>query len=130
MGQLRKPWPTATRPRIAQNRHKRPIGAHFHSGGVEFSYLGQDLEEALGEAEETIARSTVSERTAEHLHDMLSGSQGVDEAVEACPNWCGGCFGLWSQMPGFGASQLELAFEIGEGDIDVTHGHTRIDVAE
>jgi hypothetical protein len=33
-------------------------------------------------------------------------------------------------MPGFGTSQLELAFEIGEGDIDVTHGHTRIDVTE
>ena len=33
-------------------------------------------------------------------------------------------------MPGFGASQLELAFEIGEGDIDVAHGHTWIDVAE
>ena len=33
-------------------------------------------------------------------------------------------------MPGFGASQLELALEIGEGDIDVAHGHGRIDVAE
>jgi len=41
------------------NRHKRPIGGHFHSGGVEFSYLGQDLEEALGEPEERIARRTV-----------------------------------------------------------------------
>ena len=43
---------------------------------------------------------------------------------------CGGHFWLWSQMPGFGASQLELALEIGEGNIDVAHGHTRIDVAE
>ena len=33
-------------------------------------------------------------------------------------------------MPGLGASQLELTFEIGEGDIDVAHGHTWIDVAE
>ena len=40
------------------------------------------------------------------------------------------CFGLRSQMPWFGASQLELAFEVGEGDIDVAHGHARIDVAE
>jgi len=43
---------------------------------------------------------------------------------------CDGYFWLWSQMPRFGASELELAFEIGEGDIDVAHGHTRIDVAE
>ena len=33
-------------------------------------------------------------------------------------------------MPGFGASQLELALEIGEGDIDVAHSHGRIEVAE
>jgi hypothetical protein len=54
-------------------RHKRPIGAHFHSGGAKFSYLSQDLEEALGEPEETIAHVTVWETTAEHLHDVLSG---------------------------------------------------------
>jgi hypothetical protein len=56
-----------------RNRHKRPIGAHFHSGGVEFSYLGQDLEEALGKAEEKVAHWTVWETTSEHLHDVLSG---------------------------------------------------------
>ena len=33
-------------------------------------------------------------------------------------------------MPGLGAGQLELAFEIGEGDIDVADGHGWIDVAE
>jgi hypothetical protein len=33
-------------------------------------------------------------------------------------------------MPRLRASQLELTFEIGEGDIDVAHGHTWIDVAE
>ena len=33
-------------------------------------------------------------------------------------------------MPGFGAGQLELSFEIGEGDIDVAHGHSRIDMAK
>jgi hypothetical protein len=34
--------------RLTQNRHNRPIGAHFHSGGVEFSYFGQDFDEAFG----------------------------------------------------------------------------------
>ena len=52
------------------NRHKRPIGSHFHSAGTKFSYLGEDLEEALGEPGEAIARKTVWETTAEHLHDM------------------------------------------------------------
>jgi hypothetical protein len=33
---------------ITVNRHNRPIGAHFHSGGVEFSYFGQDFDEAFG----------------------------------------------------------------------------------
>ena len=112
------------------NHHNRPIASHFHSGGLEFSYLGQDLDEADGESEETIARITVRERTAEHLHDVLSGDQGVDEAIDACTNWCGRCFGLWSQMSRLGASQLELTFEIGEGDIDVAHGHSWIEVAE
>ena len=60
-------------PKVTQNRHNRPIASHFHSGGLEFSYLGQDLDEADGESEETIARITVRERTAEHLHDVLSG---------------------------------------------------------
>ena len=58
---------------MTPNRHNRPIASHFHSGGLEFSYLGQDLDEADGESEETIARITVRERTAEHLHDVLSG---------------------------------------------------------
>jgi hypothetical protein len=58
---------------LLKNRHKRPIGAHFHSGGAKFSYLGQDLEEALREPEDAIARMAVWERTAEHFHDVLSG---------------------------------------------------------
>src|ERR1039458_8697498 len=113
---------------LLPNRHKRPIGAHFHSGGAKCSYLGEDLEEALGEPEKTIAGMTVWEATAEHLHEVLSGDYGVDETIEASPYRCGRCFGLWSQMPGFGASQMKLALEIGEGDIDIAHGHFRIDV--
>jgi hypothetical protein len=30
------------------NRHNRPIGAHFHSGGAKFSYFGEDFDEAFG----------------------------------------------------------------------------------
>jgi hypothetical protein len=32
----------------------RPIGAHFHSSGRKFSYLGEDLDEAFGEPEKCI----------------------------------------------------------------------------
>lgn len=42
------------------------------SGGLEFSYFGEDLDEAVGEPEESIAIVAVGERTAEHLHDVLS----------------------------------------------------------
>ena len=58
---------------LAKYRHKRPIASHFHSGSLEFSYLGKDLDEADGEPEETLASITVRERTAEHFHDVLSG---------------------------------------------------------
>jgi len=37
----------------------RPIGAHFHSGGRKFSYLGEDLDEAFREPEKLIASTTV-----------------------------------------------------------------------
>ena len=47
------------------------FASHFHSGGLEFSYLGKDLDEADGEPEETIASLTVRARTAEHFHDVL-----------------------------------------------------------
>ena len=33
-------------------------------------------------------------------------------------------------MSGLGASQLELAFEISEGHIEIVHCHLGIDVAE
>ena len=34
--------------RMAVTGHKRPIASHFHSGVLEFSYLGDDLDEADG----------------------------------------------------------------------------------
>jgi hypothetical protein len=61
-------------PLLAKNRHKRPIGARFYLGGAKFSYLGEDLEDALGEPEKAIAGRVVWERTAEHFHGVLSGN--------------------------------------------------------
>ena len=58
---------------LAITGHNRPIGAHFHSGGAKFPYLGEDLYEAFGWSEEPIAGAAVCERATEHLHDMLSG---------------------------------------------------------
>ena len=63
-------------------------------------------------------------------HELLGGEQGIDEAVEASAQRWGRSFGLWSQMSGLGAGELELPLNIYEGDIDVTHGHLGIEVAE
>ena len=32
---------------MTKNRHNRPISAHFHSGGEEFTCFGDDLGEAV-----------------------------------------------------------------------------------
>ncbi len=45
--------------RLMSTGHNRPIAFHFHSGGLEFSYFSQDLDEADGEPEETIASIAV-----------------------------------------------------------------------
>jgi hypothetical protein len=49
---------------------------------------------------------------------MLSGEQGVDDAIKA--GWQGGTryFGPGNQMPRLCERQVELAAEIGEGDVD------------
>jgi len=44
---------------MVHNRHNRPIASHFDSGGVEFSYFGEDFDEADREPEETIASIAV-----------------------------------------------------------------------
>lgn len=80
-----KPSSISPRPQFMTSRHDRPIGTHLHSGGVEFSYLGQDLDEVFGQPEEPIASAAVWERSTEHLHEVLSDDYGVDYAVYACP---------------------------------------------
>jgi hypothetical protein len=112
------------------NRHNRPMSAHFHSGGLDFAYFGEDLGKPVGEPVKAIAPVAVWKGASEQLQRMLGSLEGIDETVEArLELWRRG-FGLWSQMSGFGASHLELTLEIGKGDIDIAHGHLRIDVAE
>ena len=65
-----------------------------------FSYLGEDLDEAFGEPEKPITSTTVWERAAEHLHDMLSDEQGVDEAIESCAKGFERGFGLGARYRG------------------------------
>ena len=106
------------------------MSVRFPLCGFEFAYLGEDLCEPVGEPVKALAVVVVWERAAEHLQRVLGGEEGIDEAVEpGAELWRRGLW-LWRQMPGFGAGQLELAFEIGEGDIDVAHGHLGVDVAE
>ena len=61
---------------------------------------------------------------------MLREEQGVDDAVEAGAKRGARGLGLGNQMPGLGACQVELAAEIGEGHVDIAHGHVGRGVAE
>src|SRR6516162_7859493 len=90
----------------------------FRLGGFQFSCFAEDLGEAVCEAIEGCALLAVLQGATDDLHVMLSGKQGVDEAIEAGPQ-SRGRLRLWSQMPGFGASQLKLALEIGKGHIHI-----------
>src|ERR1700759_1306582 len=54
----------------------RSIGAHFHSGDVELSDVGEDFGEAIGEAVELLFHIAALERAAELFHDMLSSDEG------------------------------------------------------
>ena len=61
----------------------RSIGAHFHSGDVELSYVGEDFGEAIGEAVELLFSIAALERAAELFHDMLSSDEGIAEGMGA-----------------------------------------------
>ena len=61
---------------------------------------------------------------------MLSEEQGIDNAIETGSQRGGWGLGLGNQMPGFGAGEVELAPEISERDVDITHGHLGRRVAE
>jgi hypothetical protein len=55
----------------------------FPSGVWELFYLGEDFGESVGEPFEVSLCVTDGERATEHLHEMLGGNQGVDNALNA-----------------------------------------------
>ena len=58
---------------------------------------------------------------------MFGSRRCIEDGIESCS--CNErCFGLRGQMPGMFASEMELTLEIGEGHIDIAHGHFRIGV--
>ena len=59
------------------------MSARFHSGGFEFTHLGEDLCEPVSEPVKAIALVAVWERAAEDLQRMLGSLEGIDKAVEA-----------------------------------------------
>ena len=91
--------------------------------------FGDDFGKAVGEPGERRAWGTVGQGATEHFEHMLSGEQGVDDAVEAGSKRGEWGFGLGNQMPGLGARQVELAPEVRQGHFDITHGHVRRSVA-
>ena len=62
----------------------RPIAAHFHLVGLEFTYFGEDLGESVCEPIESRAGVAVWEGAAKGQHEILRDEQGVDEAVVTC----------------------------------------------
>ena len=60
---------------------------------------------------------------------MLSSDECVTNGIKA--GMCKGrCLGLRGQMLWVLASEMELTLEIGEGHVDIAHGHFGIGVPE
>ena len=57
------------------------------SAWAEALCLGYDFCESVGEPVEAGALGAALQRSAKHLHHMLSSEQRIDDAVEASPEW-------------------------------------------
>ena len=49
---------------------------------VEFLDLGNDLDEPVSEAIEELSSRCLSDGSAEHLENMLGGTEGIDETSQ------------------------------------------------
>ena len=76
-------------PKLKDKRHNRLISAHVPSVGFEFACLGEDFGEAVCQAVEAGAGVGVREGAAVDQDAVLSGEQGVDEAIETGAQGCG-----------------------------------------
>ena len=59
---------------------------------------------------------------------MLSSDEGVDDSIETGSNR--GYLGLWDEVSGFGAGELEFSLEIRQCHVEIAHGHFGIGMAE
>ena len=100
------------------------------SSGVEFTSLGEDFGQSVGDSIKAAAGRAVWQGTAEHLDGVLSEQDGIGNAIQACTRRHRWRFRLWHQMTRMRAGQVKLTLEIVAGDLDVLHGHLGLDVAE
>jgi hypothetical protein len=90
----------------------------------------EDLGESIGELVEAMLGSAVRQRTAEHLDGVLGEQQRIDDAGQTAARRRIRGFWLRRKMPGLRSGEMKFPLQIGSGDIDVTHRHLGIDVAE
>src|SRR5205807_4882074 len=104
-----------------------PANLCLGSTGAEALGLGDDFCESVREPVEADARGAIWQRAAEHLQDMLSTEQRIDDAAEVNSKRSHRSLGLGRQMPRLRTRQLELPLEISQGHVQVAHGHVWID---
>ena len=84
---------------------------------------------ARGEAEQFRVGARLSpsgKAAAEHLQNVLSGLERVDQASQIGTRWRSRRDRLrWCQMSGVNSGQVELALEILLGDLEILQGHVR-----
>ena len=97
---------------------------------VEFAGFREDFGQPIGESVETASRRAIRQRSTEHFDCVLSKEQRVNNAIQAGARGNCGCLRLWDQMPRLRAGQTELALQITRSNLDVTHRHPWIGVAE
>jgi hypothetical protein len=80
---------------------------------VEFPGVGEDLDETSGKASENAAWGIFGKAAAEHLQNVLSGLERVDQASQIGARWGSRRNRLrWCQVSGVNSGQVELALEI------------------
>ena len=99
-------------------------------GEAEFAGLREDFGQPVRKPFEAASRRAIRQRPSKHLHRVLGEEQGVNDTPKAGAGRNCWRFGLWNQMSGLRAGQMELALQIIQSDVDVPHRHLRIGMAE
>ena len=107
-----------------------PANLCSFSGDVEFASLRENFSETVGQTIQAAARSAVRQVAPEHLHDVLSGEQCVNDAVQAGTGGRGMRCRLGRQVPRVLVGPMQLALQVRQDHVEIQHGHLGRCVAE